>query len=36
MQKRAAKHVPKYQSEKVYFCCDGCGVSFEKKLDAYI
>ena len=36
VQKSTAKHVLEYQGEKVYFCCDGCKVSFEKEPSAYI
>ncbi len=31
-----AKHVLEYQGEKVYFCCDGCKVSFEKEPEKYM
>lgn len=30
-----AKHVLEYKGEKVYFCCDGCKVSFEKDPEKY-
>lgn len=36
VQKSAAKHVLEYQGKKVYFCCDGCKVSFEKEPEAYM
>ncbi len=36
VQKSTAKHVVEYEGEKVYFCCDGCKVSFEKEPAAYI
>jgi len=36
VQKSTAKHVLEYKGEKVYFCCDGCKVSFEKEPEAYI
>lgn len=31
-----ARHVIEYQGEKVYFCCDGCKVSFEKEPEKYM
>jgi xanthine dehydrogenase accessory factor len=31
-----AKHVLEYEGEKVYFCCDGCKVSFEKDPAKYM
>ena len=34
--KSAAKHVLEHQGEKVYFCCDGCKVSFEQAPEKYI
>lgn len=34
--KDAAKHILEYKGEKVYFCCDGCKVSFEKEPAAYL
>ncbi len=34
--KSAAKHVLEHQGEKVYFCCDGCKVSFEQQPDKYL
>lgn len=34
--KSAAKHVLDYQGEKVYFCCDGCKVSFEQEPEKYL
>ncbi len=36
IQKSTAKHVLVYQDEKVYFCCDGCKVSFEKDPAKYM
>lgn len=30
------KHVVEYNNEKVYFCCDGCKVKFEKEPAKYI
>lgn len=36
IQKSTAKHVLNYKDEKVYFCCDGCKVSFEKSPAAYM
>lgn len=36
VQKSTAKHVLEYKGEKVYFCCDGCKVSFEKEPAAYM
>ncbi|WP_276388953.1 XdhC family protein [Eudoraea chungangensis] len=30
------KHIVEYQGEKVYFCCDGCKVSFENEPEKYI
>ena len=36
VQKSTAKHVLVYNSEKVYFCCDGCKVSFEKNPEQYM
>ena len=34
--KDAAMHILEYKGEKVYFCCDGCKVSFEKEPAAYL
>lgn len=34
--KSAAKHVLEHAGEKVYFCCDGCKVSFEKEPSKYL
>ena len=31
VHKATAKHVLEHEGEKVYFCCDGCKVSFEKE-----
>lgn len=36
VQKSTAKHVLDYEGEKVYFCCDGCKVSFEKEPAKYM
>ena len=36
VQKSTAKHVLEHNGEKVYFCCDGCKVSFEKEPDLYM
>lgn len=30
------KHILEYQGEKVYFCCDGCKVQFEKEPEKYL
>lgn len=34
--KSAAKHIVEHNGEKVYFCCDGCKVSFEKAPEMYV
>jgi xanthine dehydrogenase accessory factor len=31
-----AKHIVEYGEEKVYFCCDGCKVSFDKDPEKYM
>lgn len=36
VSKTNPKHVVEYQGEKVYFCCDGCKVSFEKNPAKYM
>ena len=36
IQKSTAKHVIQHGNESVYFCCDGCKVSFEKNPDQYL
>jgi len=36
VQKSTAKHILEYKKEKVYFCCDGCKVSFEKDPALYM
>lgn len=36
VQKSTAKHVLEYKDEKVYFCCDGCKVSFEEDPEKYM
>jgi len=36
IQKSTAKYVLDYKDEKVYFCCDGCKVSFEKDPKKYM
>lgn len=34
--KAGAKHMVEYKNEKVYFCCDGCKVSFDKEPEKYM
>lgn len=36
VSKKSPKHVIEYKGESVYFCCDGCKVSFEKNPAQYI
>ncbi len=36
VSKKNPKHVVEYEGEKVYFCCDGCKVSFEAEPSKYI
>jgi len=36
IQKSTAKYVIQHQGESVYFCCDGCKISFEKDPSKYI
>ena len=36
VQKSAAKHVITHQGVDVYFCCDGCKVSFEQEPEKYM
>lgn len=36
VSKKNPKHVIDYKGERVYFCCDGCKVSFEKNPTQYI
>ena len=36
VSKTNPKHVIEYKGEMVYFCCDGCKVSFEKNPEQYI
>ena len=36
VQKSTAKHVLEFEGESVYFCCDGCKVSFEKEPEKYM
>ena len=36
VQKSTAKHVLDYKGEKLYFCCDGCKVSFENAPEKYM
>ncbi len=36
IQKSTAKHILDYKGEKVYFCCDGCKVSFENEPEKYM
>ncbi|MGB5668683.1 MAG: XdhC family protein [Maribacter sp.] len=35
VSKKNPKHIIEYKGEKVYFCCDGCKVSFEKNPEQY-
>lgn len=36
VDKNNPRHVIEYKGEKVYFCCDGCKVSFEKDPEKYM
>jgi xanthine dehydrogenase accessory factor len=36
VDKHNPKHVIEYKEEKVYFCCDGCKVKFEKDPEKYM
>lgn len=36
VSKKNPKHIIEYKGELVYFCCDGCKVSFEKNPEQYI
>ena len=36
VSKKNPKHIVMHQGEKVYFCCDGCKVSFEEAPSKYI
>lgn len=36
VSKKNPKHIVEYQGENVYFCCDGCKVSFEKEPSKYV
>ena len=36
VSKKNPKHIVDYQGESVYFCCDGCKVSFEKNPNEYM
>ena len=36
IQKSTAKHILQHNGESVYFCCDGCKISFEKEPEKYI
>lgn len=36
IQKSTARHVLEYEGEQVYFCCDGCKVSFEREPEKYM
>ena len=36
VQKSSAKHIIEHNGEKVYFCCDGCKVSFQKNPEQYV
>lgn len=36
VSKKNPKYIVEYEGEKVYFCCDGCKLSFEKEPRKYI
>ncbi|MCJ7467754.1 MAG: XdhC family protein [Maribacter sp.] len=36
VSRKNPKHIIEYHGEKVYFCCDGCKVSFERNPGQYI
>ncbi|WP_394747673.1 XdhC family protein [Spongiimicrobium salis] len=36
VSRKNPKHIVDYEGEKVYFCCDGCKVSFEKNPAQYM
>ena len=36
VSKKNPKHIIEFEGEKVYFCCDGCKVSFEKNPEQYM
>ena len=36
VSKKSPKHIIEYEGEKIYFCCDGCKVSFEKNPSQYV
>jgi xanthine dehydrogenase accessory factor len=36
VSKKNPKHIVEYAREKVYFCCDGCKVSFENDPEKYL
>jgi len=36
VSKKEAKHVVEHAGHTIYFCCDGCKVSFDQKPDKYI
>ena len=36
VEKSTAKHILEHAGQKVYFCCDGCKVSFEKEPEKYM
>lgn len=36
VSRKNPKHIIEYKGERVYFCCDGCKVSFEKNPGQYI
>lgn len=36
VSKKSPKHIVEYEGEKVYFCCDGCKVSFDKNPAQYM
>mgnify|MGYP000906986698 CR=1 FL=1 len=36
VSKTNPKHIIEYKNEKIYFCCDGCKISFEKDPQKYM
>ena len=36
VSKKNPKHIVEFQGEQVYFCCDGCKVSFENDPSKYV
>jgi len=36
VDRASAKHVVDYGGERVYFCCDGCKIEFEREPDRYL